>query len=379
MIFTASCDQLATVISRAAQGLPPHPLQDIYGMIRLETDLDAGMILMTAGDGDVTVTASVSCLPQAYGSCVVRGRVLAEMSKYFAGSSATFEYGEKRLEIAAGKSRFTLPAGSGDAYPEWAQSPPATLRLDGEQFASAVRRVVPAASGTAPVLTAIRLEPGDGVLILVATDVARMAYASVPFQVTGAVHLGLPLGPIVPLPPPSGAALLPSKAAQRFARDLEGMVYMGWNDALIGLKLVAGDLSATEMVSRQIAGKYLPWRKVMSAEPGEFPVTGIDVKDLARALRMAQLAAGEGGRAELAFTADGLTVSAGDEGQECSEHVDMEYQGEDVTFLLGAQDVLDGLSGCGAVASMAFASSPARVFLRGEGSYRWMLAPRREL
>ena len=50
-----------------------------------------------------------------------------------------------------------------------------------------------------------------------------------------------------------------------------------------------------------------------------------------------------------------------------------------MTFLLGAQDVLDGLSGCGAVASMAFASSPARVFLRGEGSYRWMLAPRREL
>jgi DNA polymerase-3 subunit beta len=354
MIFTASCDQLAAVISRAASGLPAHPLQDTYTLLHMITAEDS--VWLTAGDGDTAVTATGAALVTSGGSCVVRGRMLAEMSRYLSGSSVTFEYRDRQLLITAGRSRFTLPAAGGDTYPKWAQPPAPVIWLDGGELTAAIRRVAPAAAdGAPPALTAIRLEAEDGKLVMVATDTARMAYVT------------LPIGDVA-LPP----ALLPARAARRLA--WEGETGIGWDDALIGI-----EADGIRMVSRQIAGPYLPWRKVMGKEPGQVTTT-VDVKEMTRALRMAQLAAGNGGRVELALTGrNGVTVSAGADGQDCAEHVDAEYDGGDVTFLFGVQDVLDGLAGCGEErAGMTFTKSSAPLFIR-DGEYRWMVAPRREL
>lgn len=357
MIFTAGCDQIAGVISRAASGLPSHPLQDIYGTIHIAAGEDS--VRLTAGDGDVTISATVpGVLVSSDGSCVVRRRVLAEMSRYFAGNSVTVEYKDKRLEITAGKSRFTLPAADGDTYPQWAAPPAPAVRLDGEQFTAAIRRVAPAAAdGAPPALTAICLDLESGEhLQMVATDAARMAYTEVPVTPAGML--------------PGKPALLPARAARRIA--VTGETGIGWDDSLIGVQA-----DGMRMVSRQVSGKYLPWQKVMAKEPGTITASA-DAKDLTRALRMAQLAASTTGRVEMTFSSAGLAVSSGDEGQECAEHVDAEYHGEEVTFLFGAQDILDGLAGCGSVAGMAFTQPPAPLFLR-DGEFRWMVAPRREL
>jgi DNA polymerase III subunit beta len=353
MIFTASRGELADAISRAASGLPSRPLQDIYAMIHVMTDEDS--CWLTAGDGDTIVSAAVSGLVSSGGSCAVPGRMLAEMAKYFAGSSVTLRHDSGMLEITAGRSRMALPAIDGGAYPKWLPPPAPSIWLDGEQFTAAIRKVAPAAGSTPPALTAVCLDVNGDVLRLVASDGGKMAYAEVKASLAG--------------PPPAAPALLPARAARRFAAT--GSLGIGWDDALIGMQA-----DGARMASRQIAGKYLPWQKVLAKEPGK--AVAADARELTRALRMAQLAAGDTGRVQLAFSGDGLAVSSGDEGRECSEHVSLDYDGDDVTFLFGAQDLLDGLAGCGAVPGLAFTRPPAPLFLR-DGEFRWMIAPRREL
>lgn len=376
MILTAGQGELSAAVSRAAQGLPARPSRDVYAGMLLTSDMDAYMLHLTAGDGEVTFTASLACEPQAYGRYIVPGRLFADVIRALDGQ-VRLECPGGTLQITSRRARFTLPAVDGDQYPQWPDLGGLSLGdALGAAFPRALRLVAAAASGEAhtPALTAVCLTAEDGLLKMTATDHVRLAYAEIPFALAPSSqgYYGGVITSIDPADVPA-SALLPASAGERFARDCGEQVWLSWNENLIRLRSPGG-----EMTARQVQGPYLPWRNVLRKEPPDACFHDLEAAALIRAVRLAQLASGEDNRISLTFSPGEITVSAGASGNECDERVSCAYAGDAVTFLTGARQVLDGLSGLGDAAQAGFTRAGEPLFLRSAG-FKYVLQPRREL
>jgi DNA polymerase III beta subunit, N-terminal domain len=362
--FTAKTQDLAALTAKVAQGLPSHPAQPVYAGFLMKTDLDAGNVSILASDGEMMQEVAGACDAESWGKCIVPGRLLNDISRYFAGDEVHFEHIGSELKITSGRSEFSLPARDADEYPVWKEPAPAFLQVDAAELAAGFRKVAPATGDNPVVLSAICMEPEEDALSLVTTDHSRMAVVQLPFT---------PVNFWGRFP----AALLPVRAAERFARNLEGIAGIGWDEDMMLIQYAAPPFSGGRMIARLFQPPYLPWRKVLKLEP-EGPGIACDTKELTRATRMAQLAAGPDNRISWTFGHHEVAVRAEREGRACTEYVPCMYEGTSQVFLLGAQHALDGLAGCGDTTQMTFTEPPAPLFLTS-GNLKYMLKPRREL
>jgi DNA polymerase III subunit beta len=370
LAFSADRADLANAISRASQGLASNPPQPIYaGML---FSAENGELTITASDGDMTFSAGLNAKvhsdenPDSPGQVLIPGKMISEISRYFTGKTITVDYRNGgTAEITAGRAKFTLSADSGKKYPKW-QDPPAPVGLlDAEEFAMAVRRVAPAASKSHPVMRGMYLAPIDGRLYIAATDRFRMAVMA-PEWIR---HKDESRDDVFP-------ALTGKSVLERFAKaagddDTYGTVTLGWNEKIIGMGIPG--LQAT---SRLLSGIFpKDWKSILDNAP-QFCVT-FDAAELTRVVKMALLAAGEG-RVDLTFDGNDLHVTASQQGRTFSDYLDVEYDGDEITIAMGAQILLDGLSGCRGEAKIAMTTAGSPVFLRS-GSYNYMCQPRRDM
>lgn len=357
MRFTADRKELTAAVQRASQGLSSRPQNPVHAGILV----DAGSgVDFTAGDGDTEFTAGLDCDTDVTetGSAILPGKMLAEIMKYFTGDTVTIAVNEDTAEITAGKSAFTLAAQDGSKYPSWSSPPAPVLKLDGGEFSSAVQKVAPAASKADMVLGTVCLSAMERKLFITCTDRRCLGIVS--------------LEPSRWLQGEFGEqVLVPVSVMERFARIApEGTVSLGWDDRLVALST-----AGTQVVSRQVAGKYFGWLPGLR-DPGEWVMA--DTDELTRAVRMAALAAGDESGITFTFGKDDLTVSAQGQAQSASR-VTTGYQGDTMSFLLGADMIIHGLAGCGSVVQMAFAVKPRPVLAMRSGGLRWIVQPRREL
>ncbi len=355
MIITAGRQEVQAAITQAAQGLPAHPANPVHAGMLISASPSG--IALTAGDGDVIFTAQLDVIPEVPGKVILPGRMLADISGYFTGEEVSIDCSGSRAEIISGRSRFSLSLAPGDQYPSW-DIPGETglITVDAQSFAAAVKQVSPAASRTSAVLRTIRLTPGDGKLFLAATNHSALGVTS--------------LGEGVPDYPP---ALVPVSVMERFARVIpEGDLSLGWDDSLISMSV-----PGLQVISRQVQGKYLEWQKITAQEPGLSAT--VNVKEMAKAVRMASLVAGDD-RIEFCFAGGGMmTVRAQGSSGSSQEEIPSGYEGDAALFLLGAQLVLEGLAGCpGETVQLKFTEPRKAVYFR-DGTYVWMVQPRREL
>lgn len=373
LTFSANHEYLAETISRASQGLAGKPPQPIYaGMLiragslsgdsRAESPLP-GTIDITASDGDMTFTATMDADIEEQGTVMFPGKMLFEISRYFTGKTITVNYRDGgTAEITAGRAKFTLSADSGKKYPKWPDPPEMTGSIDAEEFAGAVRRVAPAASRSHPVMRGMYLAPIDGRLYIAATDSSRMAVMA-PEWVR---HKDEPRTDVFP-------ALTGTAVMERFAKAASGedTVTLGWSEKIIGF-----GTPGLQVTSRLLSGVFPKnWKKILEGAPESW-VT-FSAEELTRVVRMALLAADEG-RVDLTFDGSDLHVTASQQSRTFSDYVDTDYQGDQVTLLLGGQVLLDGLSGCRGQAKITFTTPGKPVFLRS-GSYEYMMQPRRDM
>jgi DNA polymerase III subunit beta len=360
MIFTADRKELAEAIGRVAAGLPARPAQPVYAGLHLLAGAD-NAVKLTSSDGEMRFTSSADAgVVQQCGSCVVPGKLLSDISSYWAAGTVTFAREGSQLLITSGRSTFTLTAADGDIYPAWKEDVPAFLAVSGEELARGLRSVASSAGDQPVVLSGISMETDGDQLILVCTDHSRLAVASL---VPGSFTL-------VKAPAPT---ILPAKTGERFARSCEGEVIIGWDDSLILMQH-----SGLRMTARRIAGNFLPWRSVAELTPAGGWVT-LDTRELSRAVRMAQLATTGWEWITFTFTAGELAVSAaGQEGRACTEYVSCDYAGEEISSDFGARFLLDGLAGCGDTAEMAVLHQrESKLFIRSEG-WDYMIQSRRQ-
>lgn len=341
VIFTSDRSELAEAISRASAGIPARPLQPVYAGMLLRAR--GSTVELVASDGHVSFIATAPADVTQEGAALIPGKMLTEISRYFAGEKVRVSCGAV-TEITAGRSEFTLSCGDPQDYPMWEQPafpPMGTI----EGFSSAVRKVSTCASRTDMVLRAMCLTPSEGRLFMTCTDRASMAVMSLPWD-----GEGLP-------------ALVAAEVMEQFARVAgEGPVHLGWNSRLVTIAS-----PGLQVISPMIQGKFLDWEKVYARVPDRW--AAVSTPDLTRAVKAAAL---QGDWAEFAFGEDLRISSASAEGS-FSDHVETgDYQGQAV-FTVSARKVLDGLSGCSDVLRAGFAGA---LFLRSAG-YDFMLQPRR--
>jgi DNA polymerase-3 subunit beta len=359
--FTADRIELGSAIGKASQGLPSRPHLPVYAGLLFT--VEAGIVHITASDGEVTF---VSALPVHYadaGSFILPGKVVTEIFRYLAGGEVRFEFDGKQVTITAGRALYTFPALDGKLYPAWLPSGRYLGTMDGAEFAAAVRAVAPAAerTGHRPDLRTVCLALSEDQLTMVATDSYRLAWMIPDW--TPALSLG-------DEPDPPEQILVPSWVMERFARVADEEVAVGWDGALVSLAT-----QGLQVIARQISGKYLPWKGLLSLTPDRHAT--VDPQELSRAVKAASLLAGPGQGIILEFS-DNVHVRARGEGS-CDEVVGTDYCGDASRFILGTQMLLDGLAGCTEEAVFSFTANPVGpVFIEDEG-FRYMMKPRVEL
>jgi len=361
MIITADRKALSAAITRAAQGIGSRPIKPVHaGMLISALDDD---IWLSGGDDDVSFTSSASAVVHEEGSVILPGKMLNDITKYWTKDEVRIEADPPLARVITSNSVFTVSCSDGKYYPAWTAPPPPLGQLGAEEFADAVKKVIPAASDVEDLLKTVMLSVENDRLLMVSTDRYKMAVMS---PLLASVSLFADAGSFPP------EVLIPNWIFSRFARVTDKEVSFGWNDKLI--MLGTEGLSVT---ARQFQGKFIAnWRKVMDSEPAK--CCSAETTELLRAVRMAQLASGDDDGIEMTFLPGNIAISArGDKGTSVSD-VPCDYQGEDVTFAFGAQMVIDALGACEDETHLAFSAPPAPLFLRSEG-LRFMLKPRREL
>lgn len=367
LVFSAIREDFVNCVNRASQGLAGKPPGDIYAGMLFSGR--SQRIVLTASDGDMTFTAETEARVESASAAnmLIPGKVISEISRYFTGKEVSLDFrDEGTCQIKAGRSEFTLSATSGEKYPEWQDMPTPIGLLDAEEFADAVRKVIPAASRTDPVLRGVHLSPMDGKLYIVATDHARMAVMA-PEWIRSKDESRDDVTP----------TLVSTAVLERFARaagtdDHWGTMTLGWNSKIIGM-----GIPGLQVTSRLIAGEFPKvWKKIMDSAPENW-VT-FDPGELTRAVKMAALAADQG-RIDLTFDGDDLNVTAQQQGRAFSDYVDTEgYSGDTVTIGFGAQVLIDSLNGCKGEGKISFSAPLKPVHLRS-GSYSCMIQPRRDV
>ena len=233
MKFRCERDVLADALAaagRAATGrtgtLP------VLSGVRLE--LGGDRLVVTGTDLDLTIQLELSVGGEGDGAVVVPARLASDIVRALGDPRVEVTASDDEVEIAAGRSRFSVRPLSLDDYPRLSSPAANSVTLPAGQFGEALRQVVRAASSddARPILTGVLLaSEGDG-LRLVATDSYRLAVR----DLEGTSVLGH-----------DQKVLVPSRALQELQRLLG-------NEAEITLRL--GEREATFEVGSARLGEF---------------------------------------------------------------------------------------------------------------------------
>jgi DNA polymerase-3 subunit beta len=368
MQFTVNTTTLVDALGWVAKSLPVRPSVPILAGVKLS--VENGVLTLSAFDYEQSAIATVDVDAATDGTVVVSGRLLADIVRALPKGDMKVTLDGTKCLVQAKSSKFTLQVMPVGDYPTLPENPTPLGSVDANQFADAIRTVVPAAGkdDMLPVLTAVNvhIDPAAGVLTLAATDRFRLAVRKVPFQ-------GAPDGEAV-------SALVPARILDQWAKALTGeegsrFTFGTGGDAASVFAVEADRRSATV---RLIDGQYPKYEALIPADfSAESVVNGLD---LIAAVKRVALVAERGDPASLVFNSDGIVVSVAADST-ATEEVDAQHAGSEVTIGFNVAYLLDGLNAIGAREariSLVAGNKPAVLRpIEGEDTYTYLLMPMR--
>ncbi|WP_157979611.1 DNA polymerase III subunit beta [Kribbella monticola] len=180
MQLRADQQEFATAVGWVAKGLPRHTGTPILLGLLLTAGPDGATISGT--DQAVSARISLHCQIDAEGTCLVPGRILAEITKLLPPGPVTLTADGHRFAISCGDAVYSLPLLPLADYP--ATGSPAAeyeLALEAGAFAAAVEQVAVSAArdDVVPALTGINLNFSGDAVELASTDRYRLGIARV--------------------------------------------------------------------------------------------------------------------------------------------------------------------------------------------------------
>ncbi|MFJ2781539.1 DNA polymerase III subunit beta [Kitasatospora sp. NPDC087315] len=347
---------LADAVSYTAKALPSRaPVPVMLGMLLATSD---GGLRLSAADGEVYTSATVSAEIADDGTALVPGRLLNDIcSRLPKAADVDLELVDKgaRLVVGCGAARFTLPVLPVDEYPAAIALPDAVATVQADVLAEAVAQVAVAAStDTAlPALTGIKVRLEGELLHLDATDRYRMAHKELTVRPTGTL----------PAPAKRGkkkdsesetAALVPAKSLAEAAKALEGehTLTLHWSEGLLGLSIPGGRTYMTRLLD----GYEFP--KMGGFFDGEWPMTiAVPVSEAVAALQRVALVATRNTPVRLVVEPGGeqlrIEAGSGDDAQ-ASDRIPVHTAGADndgtcdgLVLAFNPQFLADGLKALG--------------------------------
>lgn len=322
MRIRAERDDLVDVLGRAGRAVGVRsPMPILQGVL---VEVVGKSMRVTGTDLDVTVRTQLDVEVLDEGSTVVPARLATEAVRKMPSGAVVLQAEGGEVEITGNGPRFRFREFPVDDYPKVTDPEfDGAVPVAGPDFTDAISQVGVAASGddARPILTGVFFESEGGRLRLVATDSYRLAVRDLP-----AVEADL-------------SGLVPVRALRELSRSVsapELKVAIGDREAAFGSE--SGTLTA-----RLIEGTFPNYRQLI---PESFPNRlSIGREALLEAIDRASLVAEDHIPIRMTLQKGGveLSVTRQDVGGE-TEHVEAEYDGEEMTIAFNSRYLNDGVN-----------------------------------
>ena len=282
------------------------------------------------------------------------------------GADLTLQPQEKRLQVKAGKSRFTLQTLPAEDFPRLAKPAGEAAKFSlGQKALRRLLGLVQYAMAQQDIryyLNGLLMVVEEGQLKLVATDGHRLAYAAT--ELVGKL--------------PRQEVIVPRKTVLELSKLLAD------NDEEVNIEISATQAAfrfgAIELVSKLIDGKFPDYTRVIPT--GHKNKLQVDRESLRQALLRAAILSNEKFRGVRWVLTDGSLkiVSSNAEQEEAHEEVEIKYAGDaldigfNVNYLL---DVLNNVGGDKIDCAFGDASSSALISYPTEKDFRYVVMPMR--
>ena len=361
-------DVLADAVAWAARTLPSRPSLPVLAGIVLTAHSD-GLTISSfdyAVSGRVELDADVT----TDGTCLVSGRLLADIARSLPGAPVVLENEGTRLAITCGRSSFTLPTLPIEDYPQLPDMPSSSGTVSGSSLAEAVAQVAIAAGrdDTLPTLTGIRLEIEGSAVTMAATDRYRLAVRDFTWN---------PESPSI-----SAHALVPARTLADTAKSLADVedVIIALSSGGAGDGLIGFEGAGRRTTVRLLDGEFPKYRSLLPSESAA--LASVETAALADAVKRVALVAERNTPVRLAFEGSELTLraGAGDDAQ-ANEVLECSLDGDAIDIAFNPTYLLDGLAAVNSEHTrFAFtqASRPAVLTASDDDaadSYRYLLMP----
>jgi len=327
----------------------------------VKLELRGDRLTVTGTDLDLTIQITEDVQGGADGTTVVNARLSSDIVRALESGRVTVETSEDEVQIAAGRSQFTVRALSADDFPRLAEPAPEAVTLAADAFGEALRQVVRAASGdeARPILTGVLMTSEADGLRLVATDSYRLAVRDL--ADTGVLAA-------------DQKVLVPSRALNELARLLP-------SSGDIALRLGERDATfqtgAKRLSTRLIEGEFPNYRQLI---PQSYPNRLLVGREaLLDAVKRVKLLARDAAPIRLRLSADVLELSATTaELGTASESLDAKYEGADLLVAFNPDYLsagIDAVPGDEVLLETTDALKPAVVRSAERNDYLYLLMP----
>lgn len=354
------------------------PLQAVSGVVeRRHTlpilsnvllELDNGLLTLTATDLEIQVASrNEADATQAAQSTTVSARKLQDILRSLPeGSAITFDIQDKRLQIRAGKSKFSLQTLPATDFPKLAPAAAPSAQIDlGQAELKHLFGLVHYAMAQQDIryyLNGLLLSLSPDGIVVVATDGHRLGFATVPRALEVA----------------KTDVILPRKAV------LELTKLLGDGDATVRLEVrdnqVAFSFGVVELVTKVVDGKFPDYQKVIpSGYRKQFRIAS---DPLRHALQRAAILSNEKFRGvRWVLTENSLRIiSSNTEQEEAEEELEIDYTGDalDIGFNVGyLLDVLGNVAAEEIDCSLGDANSSMLITVPGNPNFKYVVMPMR--
>lgn len=301
--FVCEHSALASALATVGLALTPRPRISALGCVLLEGH--AGGLRVTASTGETAVSVQLPAASAEFGAVLLDHRELSKLltallkgrrKAELAGLRATVSFTDGAATLSLAGHTVPLTTYPLTNFPQPPMQPSTVATVDRCALARNALRVLKAASDDEmlPMLCGIKLDIGDGIATLAATDRFRLAVANMP-ALTARRDRG---GCVLP-------AKLFAAATKRFTDD-RVRIGLSTGGARSAMTLACGD---TTITAQSITEDYVPYERLLDVHPAGAAV--VNRRELAvHAERAAAVTAakGEPGR-EIDVAIDPLGIS----------------------------------------------------------------------
>lgn len=352
--------EFAAELSLAMAAVAQKETLPVSGLIHLEAKKDA--LIITSTNLEFGIRVKVPAEVAKDGVSIVDAARLHGWLTRLPEGEVKLKVG-KRISLSSGRSSCNINAVGAASFPAFPTTKAEPVAVKGEylhKVLSSVAFVVGGFEDARFNFTGTKLEITRDSIAAVGTGNNRMAVAELPLDGTG--------------PAETVSFIVAKKAATEVAKLAAKSevvrVYGDKNNLFFGF--------GNRMVwSRQIAGNFPTWRKVLPKEEGQYVATVICDEAESILARAGALSDSSSKRAVLTFSADTITVNITSDGGDGVEFIAAEYNGPETSIGINYSWLIDGLKSAGDSADIRFAGPTSPIEIRGSGSnwYRYIVAP----